>query len=109
MWHLAFHVLAACVGTDVKLARSGWSAACADPVLCSALTPGAVCGRQGTVPQATAEVLQRLVALWGLSSLVREAGDFLEDGYFTGQQVCSAMLPSSCHCFGVSHKGCLYL
>ena len=68
-----------------KLAYSCWSAACADPVICSLLTHE----RQGTVPPATAEVLQRLVALWGLSSLVREAGDFLEDGYFTGQQVCA--------------------
>ena len=47
------------------------------------------------MPPATAEVLQRLVALWGLSSLVREAGDFLEDGYFTGQQARAARLLSS--------------
>ncbi|KAK9834972.1 hypothetical protein WJX81_000797 [Elliptochloris bilobata] len=41
---------------------------------------------EGTVPPATAEVLERLVALWGLAALTREAGDFLEDGYLTGQQ-----------------------
>ncbi len=40
-----------------------------------------------TVPEATAAVLERLVALWGLAALTREAGDFLEDGYLSGEQV----------------------
>jgi len=39
------------------------------------------------VPEATAAVLERLVALWGLAALTREAGDFLEDGYLSGEQV----------------------
>ena len=41
---------------------------------------------QGTVAPATAEVLERLVSLWGLAALTRECGDFMEDGYLSGQQ-----------------------
>ncbi len=31
--------------------------------------------------------LSKLVSLFGLSFIAREAGDFLEDGYLSGQQV----------------------
>ena len=32
--------------------------------------------------------LSKLLSLFGLSFIAREAGDFLEDGYLSGQQVC---------------------
>ena len=31
--------------------------------------------------------VSKLVSLFGLSFIAREAGDFLEDGYLSGQQV----------------------
>ncbi|EIE26831.1 acyl-CoA oxidase [Coccomyxa subellipsoidea C-169] len=42
---------------------------------------------EGTLPAPTIAALSKLVSLFALSTLSREAGDFLEDGYMTGQQV----------------------
>ena len=42
---------------------------------------------QGTLPPQTVAALGQLVSLFGLATLVRDAGDFLEDGYLTRQQV----------------------
>ena len=38
-------------------------------------------------PPAVA-ALSKLLSLFGLSFVAREAGDFLEDSYLSGQQVC---------------------
>ncbi|BDA40509.1 Peroxisomal acyl-coenzyme A oxidase 1 [Coccomyxa sp. Obi] len=42
---------------------------------------------EGTLPAATIAVLSKLVSLFALSIMSREAGDFLEDGYMSGRQV----------------------
>ena len=46
---------------------------------------------QGVLPPPTAAALSKLVSLFALSTIAREAGDFLEDGYLSRQQ---ARLPS---------------
>lgn len=53
---------------------------------------------QGTLPAPTIAALSKLVSLFALSTLSREAGDFLEDGYMTGQQArsCPSCPPSFC-------------
>ncbi len=48
---------------------------------------GDVGALQGTLPPQTVGALRQLVSLFGLSTLAREAGDFLEDGYLSRQQV----------------------
>ena len=42
---------------------------------------------QGCVAPPANAALTKLVSLFGLSFIAREAGDFLEDGYLNGQQV----------------------
>ncbi len=42
---------------------------------------------QGSVAPPAIAALTKLVSLFGLSLIAREAGDFLEDGYVNGQQV----------------------
>ena len=39
---------------------------------------------QGTLSCPTMEVLSRLVSLFGMSTLLKDLGDFVEDGYLTG-------------------------
>ncbi len=51
---------------------------------------------QGTLPAPTIAVLFKLVSLFALSIMSREAGDFLEDGYMSGQQACSRSLSLTC-------------
>ena len=41
---------------------------------------------QEHVPSQTSKVLQKLVALFGLTQLLSNAGDFLESGYITSAQ-----------------------
>ena len=43
---------------------------------------------QGSVDSPAIAALSKLLSLFGLSFIAREAGDFLEDGYLSGQQVC---------------------
>ena len=43
---------------------------------------------QGSVDAPAVAALAKLLSLFGLSFIAREAGDFLEDGYLSGQQVC---------------------
>ncbi|KAK9824680.1 hypothetical protein WJX72_012328 [[Myrmecia] bisecta] len=45
---------------------------------------------QGAVSAACVAALRKLVALYGLTSLLRELGDFLEDGYMSGSQASQA-------------------
>ena len=42
---------------------------------------------QASVAAPAAAAVSKLVSLFGLSFIAREAGDFLEDGYLSGQQV----------------------
>lgn len=42
---------------------------------------------QGSVAPPAIAALTKLVSLFGLSFIAREAGDFLEDGYVNGEQV----------------------
>lgn len=42
---------------------------------------------QGSVDPPATAALAKLLSLFGLSFIAREAGDFLEDGYLSGQQV----------------------
>ena len=59
--------------------------------------------------------LSKLLSLFGLSFIAREAGDFLEDGYLSGQQVChhdmlwrdfSLTLQGFCMSFPKAYVGC---
>ena len=47
---------------------------------------------QATVAAPAIAAVSKLVSLFGLSFIAREAGDFLEDGYLSGQQVCAVHL-----------------
>ncbi len=42
---------------------------------------------QASVAAPAIAAVSKLVSLFGLSFIAREAGDFLEDGYLSGQQV----------------------
>ena len=42
---------------------------------------------QASVAAPAGAAVSKLVSLFGLSFIAREAGDFLEDGYLSGQQV----------------------
>ena len=48
---------------------------------------------QGSVDLPAVAALSKLLSLFGLSFIAREAGDFLEDGYMSGQQVCHCRGP----------------
>ena len=48
---------------------------------------------QGSVDLPAVAALSKLLSLFGLSFIAREAGDFLEDEYMSGQQVCHHSRP----------------
>lgn len=50
---------------------------------------------QAALPASTVAVLRQLVALFGLSQILEDAGDFLEIGHLSGQQ---AGLARAAHC-----------
>ncbi len=62
------------------------------------LTESIWCALQAELSGTTISVLQRLAALFSLSLMEKQAGEFLEDGYLSGMQGSCSWWPKRLSC-----------